>query len=395
MGAEVGAVDEWLDSHTELYETLFDDGKIETHEVNLAPDDLALSALRRITPMSGVRVGEAGRKKKVTQGVQDIIASCFTGQLQTMPDILSDKSAAFLECVARNTGRVISQWDKARIRNGLDSPFADMLTDEFQSGDIESYPTELALMAATALAFVVERRPPKSGEVIPEWATMGILHYGPRFTLDFMLGRNNHQVLGEVGSRTNAKLTPGARNNLLAYSPMTLSISLETIADNLVASSPDKIAEVLGWSHKKTRSIFVPSLTKKLALDRRNIPLTDSVRRIGYLYDEVLTIPKLMKVLEIDNEQAILLRRSAIVKQLVFKSPDADPLDKLQTIFADARILSHDFGISFPLALWATAYIPGKAVQRAELSTSNFLQHPVSFRRSRDEAGSVSCRAHL
>jgi hypothetical protein len=33
--------------------------------------------------------------------------------------------------------------------------------------------------------------------------------------------------------------------------------------------------------------------------------------------------------------------------------------------------------------------------REALLSTSNFLQHPVSFRRSWDEAGSVSCRAHL
>lgn len=382
MSFDAGVEDAWISAHPTEYGVLFDDGLQRLYLPNLTIDGLALTAIRRATVLSSETAAERARKAIVYNVVNGLIAAIYEGDIRDVSPLLETKSPAFLDNVARNTSRIIWQWGKACARNGVESPFADMNDTRQDERDLTYAP--LIIMTATALAAVVDKRPPRAGSktLLPEWATLGVLHYGPGFTIDFMLGRNTREVLGDLASDTNKRLPGWKRNNLLSYSPQVLTDTLEAIAGNLDVADMDKVAKILGWSLEKTKTRFTPTHITNVAANRPRIPLVDTIKRIGYLYDNVLTFSNLSRNLDIGVDEAKQLVGSAIVKEVVFSSPDADPIVRLQEIYEFARSLSTDFSISLPLAVWMATYIPGKAVARAQQAEQEQKDRPAGVSES-------------
>jgi hypothetical protein len=375
--------DEWVNAHQPQYEQLFDDGQAQVHEVNFTPSEAALSALTRYTYMERrPRKLEYTTMAEVAQGVSAVLDASEQGLFGVASDVLHTVETVTHDAVKSAATRVITHWERACLRRDLPSPFEDMVIDDIQPEDIALTATGLILMTAAAFAQVIKKHAPKSAVAVPKWAVNGIKYYGPSFTNDFIEGNNSHEILSDKAARTIIVLAEGQRKSVLATSPKTPELTLAKITGNLDAPSSEELAGILGWSIERIEAIFTPSAMRQLSVNRRDKPLIATVQRIRYLYDEVLTPEAIGHKLGITTAQAEFTFRSSLIHNLVFRSPDTDPTERLGDILALTRRLTNSFSLSYPLAVWMAAYLPGQALDRAALVEREQTNRPHDISKS-------------
>src|SRR4030095_15851117 len=134
---------------SQLYEDLFDDGRITEEEARCDSSEVPLSALARYTKhMRGkITKEELRMRERVGQDVASVLGAWERGELVGLPNLVSNGTGT--ESLSEATAEVINRWERACLRNDQVSPFEDLPVEGVSPEEGEREFAGLIVMTAT------------------------------------------------------------------------------------------------------------------------------------------------------------------------------------------------------------------------------------------------------
>jgi len=168
---------EWIEAHHVDYETLFDDGRVQSRDelIVLKKEMVAVTALRRFSVASNK---PSPTIKKHREGITAVLDACFREKLGAENAILQDVPPKNLPLLNATLVDIIDRWARSCSSWRCSFPFWEFWQD-FEP-DMNNRATNLTLLTAASVLYLDDGI--RYGRPMPRWAKNGLQYYGLRFT---------------------------------------------------------------------------------------------------------------------------------------------------------------------------------------------------------------------